>query len=59
MGTNSATIINDDMTLEEKLAAIETAMANAQAQAKDDASANGVQFVESDPYDALMCEGCQ
>jgi hypothetical protein len=51
---NSNQIINDDMTLEEKLAAIDAAMANAVAAARsDDASA------PIDPASLTMCEGCQ
>ena len=54
---NAATIINDDMTLEEKLAAIDAAMANAQAQAQEES--NGANSAPVDPQDFLMCEGCQ
>ena len=56
---NANAIINDEMTLEEKLAAIDAAMANAQQQAQDDAAANGTSFAPVDPQDFLMCEGCQ
>lgn len=56
---NASTIINDDMTLEEKLAAIDKAMANAQAQADEDAQANGQIAAPLDPADLTMCEGCQ
>lgn len=56
---NSTTIINDSMTLEEKLAAIDAAMANAQAQADEDAAANGMVAAPLDPADLTMCEGCQ
>jgi hypothetical protein len=56
---NASTIINDDMTLEEKLAAIDQAMQNAQAQADEDAQANGQISVPLDPADLTMCEGCQ
>jgi hypothetical protein len=59
MGMNATTIINDDMTLEEKLAAIDQAMANAQAVAADQAAANGTNAAPLDPQDLLMCEGCQ
>lgn len=54
---NAATIINDDMTLEEKLAAIDAAMSNAQQQAKEDSGVTNAAPV--DPQDFLMCEGCQ
>lgn len=59
MGMNASTIIKDDMTLEEKLAAIDSAMANAQAQAQEEASQNGTAATLVDPQDLLMCEGCQ
>lgn len=56
---NASTIINDEMTLEEKLAAIDAAMANAQAQADEDAKSNGQMAAPIDPADATMCVGCQ
>lgn len=51
---NATAIINDDMTLEEKLAAIDLALQNAQAVAK--ASGNDAPL---DPAELTMCEGCQ
>lgn len=51
---NANEIVNDQMTLEEKLAAIDSAMKNAQA----DATNNSVDAPE-DPQSFLMCEGCQ
>lgn len=59
MGMNASTIINDDMTLEEKLAAIELAMKNAQEQANEEAAQSGTTAVPVDPADLTMCEGCQ
>ncbi len=59
MGMNASTIINDDMTLEEKLAAIEQAMKNAQEQADEEAAQNGQVAAPIDPADLTMCEGCQ
>ena len=56
---NATAIINDEMSLDEKLAAIDAAMANAVAQAQDDAAAKGKIFVQPDPADLTMCEGCQ
>ena len=56
---NASQIIKDDMTLEEKLAAIDAAMAQAQQQANDQASANGMTAAPIDPADLTMCEGCQ
>lgn len=56
---NASTIINEQMSLEEKLAAIDAAMAAAQAQANEDAAANGSFAAPLDPADLTMCEGCQ
>lgn len=56
---NASTIINDEMTLDEKLAAIELAMKNAQEQANEEATANGTVAAPVDPADLTMCEGCQ
>jgi len=56
---NANAIISDDMTLDEKLAAIDAAMANAVSQAQSDASKQGSVFVQPDPADLTMCEGCQ
>jgi hypothetical protein len=56
---NASTIISDDMSLDEKLAAIDQAMANAQAQASDDAKSRGMFAAPLDPADLTMCEGCQ
>jgi len=55
----ASTIINDEMSLDEKLAAIDAAMANAQIMANDDAAARGVSAAPLDPADLTMCEGCQ
>lgn len=56
---NASTIINDAMSLDEKLAAIDAAMANAQTQANEDAAVRGQTAVPIDPADATMCLGCQ
>lgn len=56
---NATQIITDEMTLEEKLAAIDQAMLNAQAQANDEAAARGQVAAPLDPADLTMCEGCQ
>lgn len=56
---NATTIISDDMSLDEKLAAIDAAMAAAQAQASDDAASRGLFAAPLDPADLTMCEGCQ
>lgn len=56
---NASQIISDDMTLEEKLAAIDQAMASAVTNAQAVAAANGTQYAPLDPADLTMCEGCQ
>lgn len=56
---NASTILSDDMTLEEKLAAIDQAMKNAQEQANEEAAKNGTVAAPLDPADLTMCEGCQ
>lgn len=56
---NANSIITDDMTLEEKLAAIDQAMANAQAQADEEAASRGTFAAPLDPADLTMCESCQ
>lgn len=56
---NASTIISDDMTLEEKLSAIEQAMQAAQQVAKDDAASSGTAFVPLDPADLTICDSCQ
>ena len=56
---NASAIIDDTMTLEEKLAAIDAAMATAQAQADQNAAAQGMIAAPLDPADLTMCDGCQ
>lgn len=52
---NASQIITEEMTLEEKLAAIDLAMASTQAEfRKANPSAGPI-----DPADLTMCEGCQ
>jgi hypothetical protein len=53
-------VMNDDTkTLEEKLAAIEAAMAAAQAVTADNQAAGMTSAAPIDPYDSLMCDSCQ
>ena len=52
---NARQIINDDMTLDEKLAAIDAAMNEKQAEFKKQNPA----AAPIDPADLTMCEGCQ
>ena len=56
---NANAIIDDTMTLEEKLAAIDQAMQNAQAQANEEAKANGTVAAPLDPASLTICEGCE
>ena len=56
---NASQIINDDMTLEEKPAAIDLAMKNAQEMANEEAASRGTDAVPVDPQEFLMCESCQ
>ncbi len=56
---SSSAIINDDMTLEEKLEAIEREIAKAQAEADQKAEADGLPSAPIDPATLTMCEGCQ
>jgi len=56
---NASALLNDDMTLEEKLSAIDAAMANAQSTADDQAASSGQISAPIDPADLTMCEGCQ
>lgn len=56
---NASQIITDDMTLEEKLSAIEQAMQNAQSQANEEAAARGAFAAPLDPADLTICDGCE
>lgn len=56
---NANSIITDNMSLQEKLDAIDAAMRAAQEQANDEASSRGDFAAPIDPQDFLMCEGCQ
>ena len=56
---NANQIINDNMTLEEKLSAIDAAMKAARAVADDQAKSRGTIAAPIDPADLTMCEGCQ
>lgn len=51
----SNSVINEDMTLDEKLAAIDAAMANAVIQNKKAGNVDA----PLDPADLTMCIGCQ
>ena len=56
---NASTIVNDDMTLEQKLQAISDAMEQAQTSANEAAARRGEVAAPIDPADLTVCEGCQ
>jgi hypothetical protein len=56
---NANAIINDTMSLEEKLQAISDAMEQAQVSANQTAARMGLTAAPVDPADLTMCEGCQ
>lgn len=56
---NSNAIINDEMTLEEKLAAIDAAMLAAQEVANEQAAASGQVAAPLDPALLTICDGCE
>lgn len=56
---NAKTIINDDMTLEEKLSAIDAAMKAAQEVASEQARQGGTIAAPFDPALATICDGCE
>ncbi len=55
---NSNAIISEDMTLDEKLAAIDAAMETAIANTQT-SSSSGTVAAPLDPADLTMCLGCQ
>ena len=56
---NSNTVLNDEMSLDEKLAAIDAAMQTMQDAAKAKAESLGKVFAPLDPADLVSYEGCQ
>lgn len=52
-------IISDEMTLEQKLDAIDRAMKMAQEQADEEAKAKGVASAPIDPASLTICDGCE
>ena len=56
---NANAIINDDMTLEEKLSAIDAALKKAQEQADEQAKSNGTVAAPVDPASLTICDGCE
>lgn len=56
---NAAQIITDDMSLEEKLSAIDAAMQAAQGVTDEQAKANGRVAAPIDPASLTICDGCE
>ena len=56
---NANAIINDSMTLEEKLSAIDVAMKAAQEQANEETRQSGVVLAPLDPASLTICDGCE
>ena len=56
---NANAIINDGMTLEEKLSAIDAALKKAQDQADEEAKKNGTVVAPVDPASLTICDGCE
>lgn len=55
---NANDIITEDMTLEQKLAAIDAAMRKAQEESDKTRKKAGLPPVPIDPSDATQCFGC-
>lgn len=58
MSVNANTIISEEMSLDEKLAAIDAMMANAVANAQQ-TGVSSTSAAPIDPADFTMCLGCQ
>ena len=56
---NANAIINDDMTLEEKLSAIDAVLKKAQEVAEEQAKKNGTVVAPVDPASLTICDGCE
>lgn len=56
---NAKSIISDDMTLEEKLSAIDTAMKAAQEAADEIAKKSGAVSAPFDPALLTICDSCE
>lgn len=56
---NASNIIEENMTLQQKLDAIDAAMKAAQQQAEEEASANGTVAAPLDPASLTICDGCE
>lgn len=56
---NVSSLLDDGMSLEEKLQAISDAMEQAQTEANERAKSQGIAAAPIDPADFTQCEGCQ
>lgn len=56
---NASQILDDKMTLDEKLAAIDKAMQEHQAEFDAENGRKGLPVAPLDPADLTQCEGCQ
>ena len=56
---NAGQIVTDDMSLEEKLSAIDAAMQAAQAVADEQAKKSGGIAAPLDPASLTVCDGCE
>ena len=56
---NASQIINDDMTIEEKLQAISDAIEQAQQAADQEAEKKGEVAAPVDPASLTICDGCE
>jgi len=50
---------DEELTLEQKLALIDQAMKEQEAEDRDHAINTGTVYAPRDPSDAFACEGCQ
>ena len=55
---NANDLLTPEMTLDEKLAAIDAALLKAPEQ-EIEAKKNGTYLINQDPMDALWCQSCQ
>lgn len=56
---NANAIITNEMTLDEKLAAIDKAMRLAQEQQNEERTRAGLPAIAIDPALATVCDGCE
>ena len=56
---NASNIIEENMTLQQKLDAIDAAMKAAQQQAEEEARASGTVAAPLDPASLTICDGCE